>query len=237
MIDTHCHIIPGVDDGSPDVRTSIDMAVTAAGDGIKTIVATPHIHSDAMPFVKIKMYAQALNKKFSDTGIPITIIPGGEVASFVPVEIMADYTINGNGYILYEFPHSHIPVKSTEKIMQLVDMGYKIVLAHPERNPSVIKNPKMLKKLIDETGARVQITANSVTGAFGRSIQACARKLLKKGWVHIIASDAHASIGFRSPQLSGAVDVAESIMGKEKALKLVMDNPKAMIEGKDIKPF
>lgn len=237
MIDTHCHIIPGVDDGSPDVRTSVDMAVTAAGDGIKTIVATPHIHSGSLPFLKIKMCAEALNKKFEETGIPVTVVPGGEVASFVPVEIMTKYTINGNGYILFEFPHSHIPVKSREKIDQLVDMGHKIVLAHPERNPSVIKNPRILKTLIKETGARVQVTANSVTGAFGKTIQSCARHLLKKGWAHIIASDAHNAVGFRSPQLSQALEVAEKIMGTDKALKLVMDNPRAMIMGKDIELF
>lgn len=236
MIDTHCHIIPGVDDGSPDVRTSMDMAVTAAGDGIRTIVATPHVHSEALPFAKIRLYAEALTKRFTDTGIPVAVVPGGEVASFVPIDIMTRFTINGNGYILYEFPHTHIPVQSMEKLKQLVDLGHKIVLAHPERNPSVIKNPKILKTLIAETGARVQITANSVTGAFGKVVQACARRLIKKGWVHIIASDAHAAVGFRSPVLSEALAVAEKIMGKEKALKLVMDNPLAMIEGRVIDP-
>lgn len=234
MIDTHCHIIPGVDDGAQDLRTSMDMAVTAAGDGIRVIAATPHIHSGELSFAKIRLYVEALNLRLADKGIPVKIVPGGEVASFVPIEIMTKYSINGNGYILYEFPHSHIPVNSTEKLNALVEKGHRIVLAHPERNPSVIKNIKVLKELTQATGAKVQITANSLTGAFGRSIAACAKKLLKKDLVHIIASDAHAAVGFRSPQLSEAVAVAETILGKEKARKLVTANPKAMIDGRDM---
>lgn len=233
MIDTHCHIIPGVDDGSPDFRTSVDMAVVAAGDGIKTIVATPHVNSTALSPAMIREHVAALNLRFSETGIPVSVVTGGEVASFLPLEIMKQYSINGNGYILLEFPHSHLPVTSKETIRHLTMDGYKVLIAHPERNPSVIRNPRVLAEIINETGARAQITANSITGAFGMGIRSCARYLLKKNMVHVIASDAH-SAGYRKPFLSDALAVAVKMVGEEKARRLVFDNPRAVIDGQII---
>jgi len=211
----------------------MDMAVIAAGDGIKTIVATPHVNSFDLTPAMIRAYVAALNTRLSDTGIPVSVVTGGEVGSFLPPGLIKGYSINGNGYILLEFPHSHLPANASETIRHLTLEGLKVLLAHPERNPSVIRNPKVLAGLVEETGARVQVTANSITGAFGMGIRACARHLLKKGLVHVIASDAH-STGMRKPCLSEALDVAVKILGKEQAMRLVFDNPRAVIDGENI---
>jgi protein-tyrosine phosphatase len=230
MIDIHCHIIPGVDDGAPDMRTSLDMAVIAAGDGIRTIVATPHIQSDTLTPGFIREQVDILNDKFSGIGIPVTVVPGGEVASFLPVSMMKNYSINGNGYILLEFPHTHLPFSAKETVSNLIFEGMKVVIAHPERNPTIIRNPDVLVDLVEETGAAVQVTGNSITGGFGPAIKACSKYLLKKNIVNIIASDAH-STGFRKPALDEAVKAASKIVGLEQAERMANDNPRSVILG------
>jgi len=230
MIDIHCHIIPGVDDGSPDMRTSMDMAVIAAGDGIKTIVATPHIQSEILTPDMIREKVAVLNERFSETGIPVAVVVGGEVAPFLPISLMKKFSINDNGYILLEFPHTHLPFSAKDTILNLISEGLKVIIAHPERNPTVIKNPDTLIDIIEATGAYTQITANSITGAFGPSIKSCAKHLLKKKMVSVIASDAH-STGARKPFLSDGLNAAAKIVGQELAEKMVYKNPQSVILG------
>lgn len=230
MIDIHSHIIPGVDDGSPDMRTTLDMAVIATGDGIRTLAATPHIQSDALSPSMIMEKVAALNERFIETGIPLTVVTGGEVASFLPVSLMKHFSINGNGYILLEFPHTHLPISAKDTISQLVALGLKVIIAHPERNPTVIRKPEVLLNLIEATGAYIQLTANSITGGFGPAIKSCAKHLLKKRIPGVIASDAH-STGFRKPVLSEGVDAASKIVGRELAEIMVNENPLSVILG------
>ncbi len=230
MIDIHSHIIPGVDDGSQDMRTTMDMAVIAAGDGIRTIAATPHIQSDVLTPTMIMEKVTALNERLAETGIPLTVVTGGEVASFLPVSLMKQFSINGNGYILLEFPHTHLPISAKDTVSQLIATGLKVIIAHPERNPTVIRKPETLIDLIENTGAYIQLTANSITGGFGPAVKACAKHLLKIRIRGVIASDAH-SAGFRKPQLSDGFEAASKIVGRELAEKMVNENPLAVILG------
>jgi protein-tyrosine phosphatase len=230
MIDIHCHIIPGVDDGSPDMRTSLSMAAIAAGDGIKTLVATPHIQSEIMGPDVIREKVMMLNERFSEAGIPVSVAAGGEVASFLPVSTIRKYSINDNGYILLEFPHSHLPYTAKETVANIMSEGLRVIIAHPERNPSVIRSPEILVDIVESTGAGIQITANSICGEFGHAIKSCARHLLKKKIVTVIASDAH-SAGLRKPVLAEGVKAAGKIVGLEAAEKMVRDNPRSILFG------
>ncbi|GAB6097829.1 tyrosine protein phosphatase [Desulfatiferula olefinivorans] len=233
MIDTHCHILPGVDDGAPDMATALAMAAIAVEDGIRILAATPHIDSPMLTPSVIRQQVEALNRRLADANIPLTVVPGGEVASFLPLRVMETHSINGRGYILLEFPHSHLPVHAAETIRQIEKDGFRVLIAHPERNPGVIRNPGALADLVNGTGALVQITGGSLTGEFGTRIRSCARTLLKKKLVHVIASDAH-SAGFRRPVLSEALTAAEKMLGPEAAGKLVRDNPRAVILGEPV---
>jgi protein-tyrosine phosphatase len=191
MIDIHCHILPGIDDGALDFEKSIEMAFIAAEDGIKTIVATPHVNSPSLTPETIASLTNKLNEKLVELKIPVNIVTGGEIVYGLPVDMKKKYSINNNGFILLEFPHSHMPINSKSVIEKLKLEGYRSIIAHPERNPTIIRNPEVLIDIVESTNAIAQITADSIIGTFGRRIRNCARYLLKKNAVKIIASDAH----------------------------------------------
>lgn len=232
MIDLHCHILPGIDDGAENAKESVKMARVAAEDGISHIVATPHIRETLHPPVFLKKNVTKLNEVLQKYQVPVEILCGADVYAMLPPREVLGYAINNSQYILIEFPYTHVPANAADIIFNFKLQGLIPIITHPERNPSVIREPEKLFSLL--TGnVYVQVTADSLTGNFGMQIQECAFYLLKKRAVHFIASDAHSAI-VRRPVLSEAAKVAEKIVGKENARMLVNDNPLAVISGKDI---
>jgi protein-tyrosine phosphatase len=232
VIDIHCHILPGIDDGPQHIDESLEMAKIASLDGITTIVATPHIKEPPYPPEDIETKVAALNDRLTEKGIPVTVLQGADVSSTVDISSLHAYTINRTRYILIEFPHLYLPGNAKEIIFRLMMHGYRPIITHPERNLSILENPKLFLELLD-TGLLVQITADSLTGAFGLDIRDCALYFLKKGVVNFIATDAHSSRE-RRPELSGAVKIAARILGKEQADRLVTLNPGNVVQGKAI---
>ena len=196
MIDLHCHILPGIDDGVSDIGEAVEMARIAAADGISKIVASPHIGGQTLTWKTENGHLSEiidekighLKRSLSAEGIPVEIIRGGEVSAFLPPQTCELFTINGTAYLIVEFPHTHLPVNSRDGIFAMVVYGLRPIIAHPERNPSVIQNPEKLRELV-QSGALVQITAASLTGEFGLESQACAIYLLQQQMVSFIASD------------------------------------------------
>ena len=232
MIDLHCHILPGIDDGAKNAKESVRMARVAAKDGITHIVATPHIRETLHPVNFLKQYVTKFNEALQKLQVPVEILYGADVyAMLLPKEVRR-YAINNTQYILIEFPYTHIPANASDILFNFKMQNLIPIITHPERIPSVIRNPETLFSLLSRD-VYVQVTADSLTGNFGEQIQECAFYLLQKGAVHFIASDAH-SATVRRPVLSEAVKVAEKIVGKEEARKLVEDNPLAVISGKHI---
>ena len=235
MIDIHCHILPGVDDGASDMDESTAMAKIAADDGITRIVATPHVKDPSLSALRIQHAVEELNIILKEQNIPVTVFPGAEVNMLMGPSLLAGYTINGTNYIIIEFAYSHFPSNTPDIIFNLMIQGYKPIIAHPERNPSIIQKPRILFNMLD-SGVLVQITADSLTGAFGRDIRACAVYLLKNNAVSLVGTDAH-SAGYRSPILSEGLDVAEKIIGKKNAEVIFISNPEAIINGKTISRY
>ncbi|MFO7558528.1 MAG: CpsB/CapC family capsule biosynthesis tyrosine phosphatase [Desulfobacterales bacterium] len=229
MIDTHCHILAGFDDGAFNTDMSVHMAQLAASDGIQTIVATPHIRDCSLKPEVIEEAVHALNACLKQLNIPVTILPGAEVSLSLDPLCMTDYTINNTPYILIEIPPTQFQDHFKESLFQLKIKGYRPVIAHPERHPNIIKQPELLVDLHD-SDIGVQITADSLTGRFGRDIQRCAEHLLYKNAVDMIASDAHSSAD-RLPGLSRGLKIAAGIIGMEKAMSLVTTNPEAIVHG------
>lgn len=237
MIDLHCHILPGIDDGVSDIGEAVEMARIAAADGISKIVASPHIGGQTLTWKTENGHLSEiidekighLKRNLSAEGIPVEIIRGGEVSAFLPPQTCELFTINGTAYLIVEFPHTHLPVNSRDGIFAMVVYGLRPIIAHPERNASIIQNPEKLRELV-QSGALVQITAASLTGEFGLESQACALYLLQQQMVSFIASDGHGA-AHRPPVLSRAFQAAKKHVGHKKAHALISENPEAVIKG------
>ena len=236
MIDIHCHILPGIDDGAGNLEESIQMCNLASHDGIKTIVATPHtmngLYINNRHLIKKKVYD--LNNSLKDNNIDIVIIPGAEVhVNYNIMELLNQgfaITVNdANKYLLLELPVYTVPPKIEEQIFQLKLEGITPIFSHPERNTAIQNNLNIIYKIIKQ-GGLMQITSLSLTGEFGAAAQECALTMLNLNLAHIIASDAH-STGIRSPRISEGLEIARRIVGENYARDMAITFPQAIISG------
>lgn len=232
MIDIHCHILPGVDDGPTDTEQALAMAKIAVKDGITGIIATPHISDSFLDAEEIARRTKELNQALKQEGIPLTIYPGAELPSHYDLAVWGDYTLNNGKYILIEFPHSHFPSVGARLLEEGINQSFWPIIAHPERNPGVMRNPNLLEPLI-KMGVKIQITAESIVGTFGPAIQQCAHYLLRRNLVHFIATDGHPMFN-RQPRLAVGLKTAEKILGKGKGESLVQNNPAAVLANRPI---
>jgi len=196
MIDLHCHILPGLDDGSPDLATSLEMARIALDDGIETIVATPHWFVDAGPTpAQIRTATRQLQAALADGDLPLTVLPGAEVRADPQLAEMVrcDEVItvaDGGEYLLMEPPFIGIPNYLEQLCFELQVAGITPILAHPERAEIAQHQPEMYERLV-ERGCLIQVNAPSLHGEYGRTIAEIAADLIRRGLAHIVASDAH----------------------------------------------
>jgi len=259
MIDLHSHILCGLDDGAEVLEESIEMCRMSYDDGIRTIVATPHILDGIYPnhrsaiLTRLQELRAAL-KKFGirssaprgkdfnasthshiDASDGLELLPGADVHFSSNMVHRCEegeiVTVNDQGrYLMVEFEFQAIPYMAEEALFQMLAKGIVPIISHPERNLEIVKKPKRYYEMI-RMGCLGQVTAMSLTGEFGPEIKRSAEKLLAKRLIHIIASDAH-SPHRRPPMLSAGVKAAEKIVGKEEARKMVSEYPKALIEGR-----
>lgn len=240
MIDLHCHILPGVDDGPSHVEESLKMAECAVADGIHTLVATPHAFNGIYhnPLPHIFAHIAHLKKIIIEKQIPIDICPGAEIRihqdMYRSVKEGKTVSINNTGhYILVEFPYNMILPGTRDVLFQLFLNGITPVLAHPERNLALQRNPDILSDLVT-MGCLVQLTAMSITGELGHDAMEYAHFLLKQRQAHVIATDSH-NAESRPPILSSAVEVTAHILCDTKAAEaMVTENPRIILDGKPL---
>lgn len=197
MIDLHCHILPGLDDGPATIEESLMMAKEAEKAGITTIVATPHHKNELFHNAKkaVEASTASLNKELKSASINVQILPGQEIRIYG--EIIRDLengellALGGNSfYLLIEFPSSYVPQYTEQLLFDIQMKGIVPIIAHPERNKEFIQYPDKLYRLV-KNGAATQITAASYAGRFGKKIQRFTDKLIEANLTHFIASDAH----------------------------------------------
>ena len=199
MIDLHTHILPGVDDGAPDTDESIRMARAAADEGVRTIVCTSHRRkSFPTPAQRVHDGIAELQPLINEQAIPVTLLPGLEIA-LDQIEGMDDSelslaTLGSGRWLLLEMPPKGWPLDLLEIMTALEIRGFRVVLAHPERNESVQVSPGRLREVVGR-GALVQVTSLSITGALGTAAQRSAIGLIRSGLAHVIASDMHNTWG------------------------------------------
>lgn len=240
MIDIHTHILAGLDDGPKDWAESIDLARLAVENGITKAVATPHyqFRSRLNGMAEVQERIQVFQALLVENDINLTLFPGNEVfvnSCFSDVLRSGKFiTLNDTGrYVLLEIPGEYIPVDMDEIIFGFKVKGVAPVLAHPERNQQVSKNPNLLIKFI-ECGALIQVNACSLVGKHGSQTARTAEIILINNMAHFIASDMHCP-KTRVPLLARAWKKAKALVGDETAERLVSLNPQKAVSGLEVR--
>ena len=237
FVDIHNHILPGVDDGALTIEEALQMARLAVASGTDTLVATPHrgwyLRQPSKPEV-IRTHVAMLQESLNRASIPLTVLPGVEIK--MGMRVASDLlngevgTLGDGPWALIEPPFEGIPASGLEQLQRVLDAGFQIVLAHPERCASVQASLDFLEAA-SALGVVFQITSGSLLGYFGPRAQTTAKAILAHAaeWPLVIASDTH-DLSDRPPNLLvEARDAAAVITGMDEAQKMVDARPRAMV--------
>lgn len=240
MIDLHSHILPGIDDGADSVEESLKMAQMCVEDGVTHLACTPHI----MPQVyentteKIISLVTKFQKILELKKIPLTLVVGADAhLCHDMLEKLQDKripTLGQSNYFLFEPPHHVAPPTIVPFAQTIIANGFRPILTHPERLSWIENHYETMCKL-GEVGAVVQITAQSITGGFGKRALYWSERMLDEGRVDIIASDAH-NVKRRPPGLSKARDLIAKRLGESAASLMTIGNPGAILSNKPVAP-
>ncbi len=237
MIDTNCHILPGLDDGVETWEEAVRMARVASFGGIDTIVATPHHAKGSYfnPSLTVRSSVKRLNEKLEAAGVPVLILPGQEY------RLQPDYRIAHLGgqlqalgsshYLLVELPNGGLPEYFGEFVDYMLSFGITPIIAHPERNKTFMRRPELIYDWLIR-GVRFQITAGSVLGIHGRRVKAIASDMCRNQWVQLAASDAR-NTRTRGMQLREAMGRLRMEFGHELTERLAL-NAERLVRGRKL---
>lgn len=234
MIDLHCHLLPGLDDGAADITMSLRMAKLLLADGVSTVACTPHIlpglYSNSGP--QILEAIRRLRHIFEQEGIHINLVSGADnhIAPDFVAELHRGHLLPlaGSRYVLMEPPHHVAPPKLEDLFFNVLVAGYVPVLTHPERLTWLDSRYSVIQRLA-KSGVWMQITAGSLTGIFGRNARYWAERMLAEGLVHILATDAHDD-SRRAPDLGAGYIRAAQLVGNVEAQHLVSTRPRGVVQ-------
>ena len=232
MVDLHCHILPGIDDGAQTIEDSLAMARDAIQDGITCVVATPHASTEyRFDYAKVRAAREELQSRLDGrlaiaTGCDFHLNPENLLAL---KNDPAPYCINQKDYLLVEFNEFSIPQSMDQTLHELHLMGLRPIITHPERNAILRAQPERLLGWV-RLGCYVQVTAGSLVGVFGPGAQEDAWTWIDQGLVHFVSSDGH-NTARRPVKLGFAYDAIAKERDKELAEALLVGNPKAAFGG------
>lgn len=229
MIDLHCHILPGIDDGAADFAISKAMAKAYVADGVSIVACTPHIlpglYHNSGP--QIREATAKLQEVLDEEGIPLRLVTGADnhVTSSFASELRSGRLLSlaDTRYVLVEPPHHVVPPRLEEFFFNILVAGYVPILTHPERLTWIKAHYQAIQRMAD-AGIWMQITAGSLAGTFGRNAQYWAERMLDEGRVHILATDAH-DVTRRPPNLSIGRALASKRVGSTEADHMVVTRP------------
>jgi protein-tyrosine phosphatase len=241
VIDLHLHILPGIDDGPESDAGSVALGAVLAAQGVRIAAATPHLRDDH-PRVRVDELADrcaALNDTLLSSGVPLHVVPAAEVDILWARQAsddelrLASYEQHGRD-VLIETPYGVLPDSFEELVDEIAARGYRILLAHPERNVTLQRDPERLARLVDR-GLLLQVTASSLASTDRRSgSRRLALELVRTRMAHVIASDAHRADGARRPFMTAARDVADGVapgLGRG----LVAEAPASVLAGEPLR--
>lgn len=238
MIDLHCHLLPGVDDGSKSMDISLKLANNAVRDGIDYALLTPH-HMNGVYLnhkKEVIQQTQEFQVELDRHKIPLEVFPGQEVRINGGLLTALDqddilFADEGGQYLMLEFPDDDVPSYTSNMIYELMQRGIIPVIVHPERNTKIMKQPNLLYELLSR-GCLSQITAGSYVGTFGHKVQRFSKQLIQAGQAYIFASDAH-NLPNRKYEMTNAFKKLTHEYGVPYA-KRFKNNAKNIINGDEV---
>ncbi|MCT3559101.1 tyrosine protein phosphatase [Lentilactobacillus buchneri] len=240
MIDLHCHLLPGVDDGSKSMDISLKLANDAVRDGIDYALLTPH-HMNGVYLNHKKTVIQQTQEfqvELDRHKIPLKVFPGQEVRINGDLLTALDqddilFADEGGRYLMLEFPSDDVPSYTNNMIYELMQRGIIPIIVHPERNNKIMKKPDILYRLLNR-GCLSQITAGSYVGAFGYKVQKFSKQLIQTGQAYVFASDAH-DLPNRKYEMTNAFAKLNHEFGNDYVSRF-SENAKRIINGDNISP-
>ncbi len=233
MIDLHCHLLPGIDDGPVTLSEALALARMAAGQGITTIACTPHIlpgvYDNEGP--AIRAATDRMQAALDEAGIPLRLVAGADL-HIAPDNVArlrsgAALALAGSRYVLIELPHTLLPPRMDHALFDILSAGYVPILTHPERTGWIDQDYAFVHRLA-RSGVVMQITAGAFTGAFGRRARYWAERMLDEGIVDLVASDAHDPVR-RPPLLAEAREAIRLRAGADRAQRIFESVPEAIL--------
>lgn len=240
MIDLHCHLLPGVDDGSKSMDISLKLANDAVRDGIDYALLTPH-HMNGVYLNHKKAVIQQTQEfqvELDRHKISLKVFPGQEVRINGDLLTALDqddilFADEGGRYLMLEFPDDDVPSYTSNMIYELMQRGIIPIIVHPERNTQIMKQPDILYELLSR-GCLSQITAGSYVGIFGHKVQKFSKQLIQAGQAYIFASDVH-NLPNRKYEMTNAFVKMNHEFGNDYVSRF-NENAKRIINGDNILP-
>lgn len=237
LVDIHSHILPGIDDGSPDMSTSLKLAQAAVDDGITHALMTPH-HLNGHYYnhkSDVIQLTEIFKKQLEENNIPLTVFPSQEVrlSADIPKALDNDdilFCDEDGKYMLLEFPSEDVPTYASKMTFDLLGRGITPIIVHPERNNKILHHPEVLQEFLEQ-GCLTQVTASSYVGVFGKEIADLSERLIDAGQVATFASDVH-SLAKRESRMT---DAYEKLASQNKAdVEIFQNNAKSIINGDQV---
>lgn len=234
LIDMHCHIVPGVDDGAKNMEMAARMLQAEYRNGVSAVIVTPHYRKGMFEtsqrvidrrFEKLRQAAMRLRSQMQ-------VYLGCEYHT--NQDMVQDLqsgkrpSMAGSVYVLAEFSSAHGYAVIRNQVYELIAAGYRPIIAHAERYPCLVKEPVLIEEL-RELGAEIQLTSGSVLGEDGWRLKRFCNRLLKEKKVQYIASDAH-DLQHRAPNLQACAIYLEKKFGRRFAEQILIRNPRKIIE-------
>jgi protein-tyrosine phosphatase len=242
LVDLHVHLLPGVDDGPRDDAGALALAAALAADGVTVVAATPHVRIDPPSAVpgELDDRAARVRSALDAAGIGLRVVPGAEVDLLWALQAsdedlrLASYAQAGHD-LLVETPYAGLSGTFEDQLFALVVRGFRLTLAHPERNRELQRDPARLEA-IAQRGVLLQVTAGALSGPRRSGSARLARALVHEGVAHAVASDAHDPSGTRGPALGAALEVLDDL-APGRAAWLTADVPQAILAGDPLPPL
>lgn len=242
MIDIHCHILPGIDDGAETMEEAVSMARLAAESGVEGIIATPHFsgtEQDLKMFPHVLTRLRELQNALKEQQINLALYPGAEVLCSPETAKLAQKkllpTLGNSNCVLVEFELDASAQYMDLMLDQLTRWGYCVILAHPERYDEIQKRPQGLQRWF-EKGYLLQVNKGSVLGTFGTRTETVATDLLRRRLAHVIASDGHHA-DFGTNHMSAIAAWGREYLGSAYTKLLLQENPANILTGKPLRSF